>query len=71
MTDRGSQHRHCPVCGKTMGAEDRFCSKECEDALVKQRKKQQRTMYIFMGVLVVLFLVMTMAGGQCPGLGTK
>ncbi len=54
-----------------MGQEERFCSKECEATLVKQRKRQQRTMYIFMGVLVVLFIVMTLAGGQCPLTGTK
>ncbi|MBI2957916.1 MAG: DUF2116 family Zn-ribbon domain-containing protein [Chloroflexi bacterium] len=51
-----------------MGGNDRFCSPECEQALVKQRKKQQRTMYIFMGVLVLLFVVMLAFPNACSSL---
>lgn len=66
MSDKAAEHKHCPVCGKSMAMDTRFCSQECEKTMGGQRKKQQRTMFIFMGVLVVFFIVLTLMGGQCP-----
>jgi predicted nucleic acid-binding Zn ribbon protein len=71
LADKASDHRHCPVCGKAMGTGDRLCSPECEKAMVTQRKKQQRTMYIFMGVLVLFMVVLYLTGGNCSSTAAK
>lgn len=70
MADKTSEHKHCPVCGKSMASDLRYCSQDCEKGLAIQKKKQQRTMFIFMGVLVVLFIVLSVTGGGCPLFGT-
>ncbi|MBI2854489.1 MAG: DUF2116 family Zn-ribbon domain-containing protein [Chloroflexi bacterium] len=70
MADKVSDHKHCPVCGKSMNAENRFCSEECEKGLAGQRKRQQRTMWIFMGILVLFMLLIYILPGQTGCLGT-
>jgi len=52
-----------------MGTDARFCSQDCEKALLGQRKKQQRTMWIFMGVLVLFMVLIYVTQGQVGCLG--
>ncbi|HLC23438.1 MAG TPA: DUF2116 family Zn-ribbon domain-containing protein [Dehalococcoidia bacterium] len=70
MADKASDHRHCPMCGKAMGSNERLCSPECEKSMVGQKKKQQRTMYIFMGILVLFMVVLYATSGQTSCLGS-
>lgn len=69
MADKTSEHRHCPACGKSMGTQDRFCSPDCEKSLVGQRKRQQRTTWIIMGVLVLFMVLIYTTQGQAGCLG--
>ena len=65
MTDKKtSDHKHCVVCGKAIGSEERFCSQECEGSMTGQKKRQQRSMWIFMGVLVVFMVLIYVTGGE-------
>lgn len=55
------QHKHCPVCGKSMDMSKAFCSTECEKAVEGRRKSQRRStwiMLIVMGVVLLLFWVL-------------
>ncbi|MBI4288446.1 MAG: DUF2116 family Zn-ribbon domain-containing protein [Chloroflexi bacterium] len=50
-------HKHCVVCGKSVGTEKDICSPECENTLVTRRKSQKRSTWIFMGVLGAMAIV--------------
>ncbi|MEW6034112.1 MAG: DUF2116 family Zn-ribbon domain-containing protein [Chloroflexota bacterium] len=69
MPDKISDHRHCPACGKPMGASNRFCSEECERGTLGQKKRQQRTMWIFMGVLIAFMALLYLGQGAQGCLG--
>ncbi len=57
-------HRHCPICGKAMASERRFCSQGCNDNYLTQEKKHKkkgRTQMIclvaMIGVLVIFMII--------------
>lgn len=55
------QHKHCPICGKSMELSRDFCSQECEQAVAARKKAQRRTTWIMlgvMGIILVLFWVL-------------
>ncbi len=64
MSDITPAHKHCPVCGKSMGVDKDFCSTECEQDYLKRRKSQQRRSWIFMGVLAALMLLWVLLAGR-------
>ncbi len=65
MTDKKtSDHRHCVVCGKAINPGERFCSEGCEGTMTGQQRKQKRSMWIFMGVLVVFMGLIYFTGGE-------
>lgn len=49
-------HLHCPICGKAMPPDRKFCSQECRDNYLKDQKKQKRK-----GRYQIVFLVAMMA----------
>jgi len=55
-------HQHCPVCGKAMASERKFCSQTCRDNYLqkqKKQKKQSRYQIVFLvGMMVVMFVLM-------------
>ncbi len=55
-------HLHCPICGKAMSAEKKFCSQTCRDQYLgkeKKQKKRSRIQMIFLfGMMGVMFIVM-------------
>ncbi len=69
MSDKPTEHKHCPACGKSMPVERQFCSDECEKGTVSGKKRQQRTMWIFMGILVLFMILMFVLPGQTGCLG--
>ncbi|MFX1477172.1 MAG: DUF2116 family Zn-ribbon domain-containing protein [Promethearchaeota archaeon] len=64
-------HSHCPVCGKAMPTDKKFCSQSCKDNLMeheRKKKKKGRLQCIFLVVMLVgmmLFLIIPslMGGG--------
>ena len=52
-----SEHRHCNACGKPVPLDESFCSEECAGKLMQARKKQQRSTFIFMGVVFLAVLL--------------
>lgn len=65
------QHKHCPVCGKSIDMGKDFCSDECVKAVASRRKAQSRTTWIMMiviGIVLVLFwVIMPLLGVLKPG----
>jgi predicted nucleic acid-binding Zn ribbon protein len=68
-----SDHRHCVVCGQAIPAGERFCSEEHQQTMEGQRKRQQRSMWIFLGILAVFMVLIYFTGGQtgCFGAPTS
>ena len=59
------QHKHCPMCGKPIPLDERFCSPNCERILTeRQRKitKTKRIMYIAFAALIIIYLLFTLKG---------
>ncbi|MFX0043289.1 MAG: DUF2116 family Zn-ribbon domain-containing protein [Candidatus Hodarchaeota archaeon] len=56
-------HLHCPICGKAMPNDRKFCSQSCKDNYIEQdrkQKKKSRIQCIFLIVmLVAMMLIMT------------
>jgi predicted nucleic acid-binding Zn ribbon protein len=55
-------HKHCPICGKAMPNDRKFCSQECRDNYLKDQKKQKkkgRYQIVFLvGMMIVMFVFM-------------
>lgn len=57
-------HKHCIVCGKTVGLEETYCSTECEEEMSKSRKKQRNFTLAMMALFFVLLFLMFLASGR-------
>jgi predicted nucleic acid-binding Zn ribbon protein len=59
-------HNHCPICGKAMSTDKKFCSQACKDNYFQQERKQKkkgRLQCIFLIVmLVVMFAILILPG---------
>ncbi|TXT66512.1 MAG: hypothetical protein BAJALOKI1v1_280010 [Promethearchaeota archaeon] len=49
-------HKHCPICGKAMPPDRKFCSQDCRDNYLQDQKKQKKK-----GRYQIVFLVAMMA----------
>ncbi len=53
-------HMHCPVCGKAMPTERKFCSQACKDNYLGQerkKKKRGRLQFVFLIVMMVVMMI--------------
>lgn len=57
-------HKHCVVCGKTVGPEESYCSTECEEEMIKSRKKQRNFSLAMMALFFVLLFLMFLVSGR-------
>lgn len=60
------QHKHCSVCGISMEPEKEYCSSKCsgeyhewKQKQDKKNKRNQWMMFIFMGLMIVMFLMIS------------
>ena len=58
-------HNHCPICGKAMPTDRKFCSQACKDNYLSREKKgkkknriQMVIMFSMVGVLIIFTLFM-------------
>lgn len=49
-------HKHCPVCGISIPAEERFCSPKCEQTYTERARKVAKTRRIFYLILAVIII---------------
>ena len=59
-----TEHRHCNACGKPVPIDEPFCSEECAGKMVQARKKQQRSTFIFMGIVFVAVILYMIFGAR-------
>jgi len=55
-------HLHCPICGKAMPHDRKFCSQGCKDNYIEQdrkQKKKSRIQCIFLIVMLAVMLLVT------------
>ncbi|MFW9823355.1 MAG: DUF2116 family Zn-ribbon domain-containing protein [Candidatus Thorarchaeota archaeon] len=60
-------HSHCPVCGKAMSTDKKFCSQGCKDNYMEREKKQKKKGR-FQCVFLIVMLVVMMLFLFIPGL---
>jgi predicted nucleic acid-binding Zn ribbon protein len=62
-----SGHRHCTGCGAPVPLKETFCSKDCAEKYISQRKKQQRSTMIFMGIIFLAVMLFLFSNTLCVG----
>lgn len=59
-------HSHCPICGKAMPTDKKFCSQTCRDNYLEQERKQKNKgriqCIVLVGMLGVMLLLMIIPG---------
>ncbi|HEX78495.1 MAG TPA: DUF2116 family Zn-ribbon domain-containing protein [Dehalococcoidia bacterium] len=61
-----SNHRHCPICGRSIPPHARFCSIQCEQSMAARSRSQRRTTLILVGLMaliIILWLYFSLRGG--------
>jgi predicted nucleic acid-binding Zn ribbon protein len=63
-------HLHCPICGRAMPPDRKFCSQDCKDNYLAEQKKSKKKnrwqMVCLVGMVVVMIvftIVFPMLGG--------
>ncbi|HML04636.1 MAG TPA: DUF2116 family Zn-ribbon domain-containing protein [Methanobacterium sp.] len=59
------QHKHCPMCGKPIPLDERFCSPKCEQTFTERQRKVAKTrkiIYIALAAFIIIYLVFTLKG---------
>lgn len=59
------QHKHCPMCGKPIPMDERFCSPKCEQIFAERQRKVMKTrriMYIILAAILIIYLLYTLKG---------
>lgn len=57
-------HKHCVVCGKAVDPDEIYCSTECEQEMIKSRKKQRNFTFAMMALFFVLLFLMFLISGR-------
>lgn len=57
------QHNHCPVCGKAIAPDRRYCSKNCETAYdnvqrsIRRKRLAAYTLLALIGLVYIAYIV--------------
>jgi len=60
-------HNHCPICGKAMPTDKKYCSQSCKDNLVERERKQKKKGR-FQCIILIVMMVGMIAFLILPGL---
>ncbi|MBS7642674.1 MAG: DUF2116 family Zn-ribbon domain-containing protein [Candidatus Bathyarchaeia archaeon] len=58
-------HKHCPVCGAAIPPDKEYCSSECAETDMKQKKqldRMRKLVYIMIAVMIALTILMMSLG---------
>ena len=58
-------HKHCPVCGISIPAEERFCSPKCENVYLERARKVAKTrrmFYLIFAVIIIVYILFVFRG---------
>jgi predicted nucleic acid-binding Zn ribbon protein len=63
-------HSHCPVCGKAMPTDKKFCSQNCKDNMIERERKSKKKgrfqcvfLIVMMAAMMIFLFVLPMFGG--------
>jgi predicted nucleic acid-binding Zn ribbon protein len=56
--DDVEDHRHCKVCGKTVGPEAEYCSKTCRRKREEKVQSSKNYMYFLYGLAALLLILL-------------
>jgi predicted nucleic acid-binding Zn ribbon protein len=63
-------HSHCPVCGKAMPTDKKFCSQNCRDNMVEHERKQKKKgrfqcvfLIVMLFAMMLLMFILPLLGG--------
>jgi predicted nucleic acid-binding Zn ribbon protein len=62
MVEGVSEHKHCEVCGKTIGLDVRVCSPECQAQFDEALKMKKRSMWLFIAIIAGLLILVNIRG---------
>ncbi|MFX1345364.1 MAG: DUF2116 family Zn-ribbon domain-containing protein [Promethearchaeota archaeon] len=62
-------HSHCPICGKAMSTDKKFCSQSCRDNMVERERKQKKKGRFQCVFLIVMMVAMMLFMFILPLLG--
>ena len=62
-------HSHCPICGKAMSTDKKFCSQNCRDNMVERERKQKKKGRFQCVFLIVMMVAMMLFMLVLPLLG--
>ncbi len=54
-------HKHCPVCGRPIGMEDRTCGPVCAEK--RARAMRSRTLYTYLFLIMGIVLIVVILFG--------
>ena len=60
-------HNQCPVCGKAMPTDKKYCSQSCKDSLAERDRKQKKKGR-FQCIILIVMMVGMIAFLILPGL---
>ncbi|MFW9941197.1 MAG: DUF2116 family Zn-ribbon domain-containing protein [Candidatus Thorarchaeota archaeon] len=63
-------HSHCPICGKAMSTDKKFCSQSCRDNMVERERKQKKKGRFQCVFLIVMMVAMMLFMFILPLLGS-
>lgn len=69
-TARIVPHRHCPVCGAAIPEDKEYCSAECAETDIKQKKQMDRMrkiFYIMIAAMIAVTILMMSLGAPPAG----
>ncbi len=58
-------HKHCPACGISIPAEERFCSPKCENKYLERARKiakTRRIFYLIFAVIIIVYILYVLRG---------
>ncbi|MFW9901167.1 MAG: DUF2116 family Zn-ribbon domain-containing protein [Candidatus Thorarchaeota archaeon] len=62
-------HSHCPICGKAMPTDKKFCTQDCKDNYLNQERKQKKKsrmqcifMIVMLAVMSLVMFILPLAG---------
>ena len=62
-------HSHCPICGKAMPTDKKFCSQTCRDNYMNQERKQKKKSRMQCVFMIVMLVVMSLVMFILPLMG--
>ena len=62
MVEGVHEHKHCEVCGRTIGLDVRVCSPECQQQFDEALRMKKRSMWLFIALIAGMLILVNIRG---------